>query len=194
MAVLGEDGNYRKISNGGDARYLLPVGAVLSMGDGDEAKPGDVLARLPTESAKTRDITGGLPRVAELFEARRPKDCAIIAEMSGRVEFGRDYKNKRRIKITPEEGEAVEFLIPKGKHIGVHDGDFITKGEYIIDGNPIRTTSCASRGSRRWPTSWSMRSRRSTGSRACRSTTSTSRPSSARCCRRWKCSSPATPA
>jgi DNA-directed RNA polymerase subunit beta' len=137
MAVLGEDGNYKKLSNGGDARYLLPVGAVLSMGDGDEAKPGDVLARLPTESAKTRDITGGLPRVAELFEARRPKDCAIIAEMSGRVEFGKDYKNKRRIKITPEDGgEAVEFLIPKGKHIAVHDGDFIAKGEYIIDGNP----------------------------------------------------------
>ena len=137
MAVLGEDGNYRKLANGGDARYLLPAGAVLSFGDGDEAKPGDVLARIPTESAKTRDITGGLPRVAELFEARRPKDCAIIAEMSGKVEFGKDYKNKRRIKITPEEGgEPVEFLIPKGKHIAVHDGDFIAKGEYIIDGNP----------------------------------------------------------
>ena len=131
------DGAYRKLANGGDARYLLPVGAILSVGDGDEVKPGDVLARLPTEGAKTRDITGGLPRVAELFEARRPKDCAIIAEMSGRVEFGKDYKNKRRIKITPEDdGEAVEFLIPKGKHIAVHDGDFITKGEYIIDGNP----------------------------------------------------------
>jgi len=100
-------------------------------------KPGDVLARLPTESAKTRDITGGLPRVAELFEARRPKDCAVIAEMDGRVEFGRDYKNKRRIKITPEDGgDAVEFLIPKGKHIAVHDGDIVKKGEYIIDGNP----------------------------------------------------------
>jgi DNA-directed RNA polymerase subunit beta' len=74
--------------------------------------------------------------VAELFEARRPKDCAVIAEMDGRVEFGRDYKNKRRIKITPEEGEAVEFLIPKAKHIAVHDGDTIRKGEYIIDGNP----------------------------------------------------------
>jgi DNA-directed RNA polymerase subunit beta' len=137
MGVLDADGAYMRISNGGEARYLLPVGAVLSVGDGDEVRPGDVLARLPTESAKTRDITGGLPRVAELFEARRPKDCAIIAEMSGRVEFGRDYKNKRRIKITPEDGgEAVEFLIPKGKHIAVHDGDFIAKGEYIIDGNP----------------------------------------------------------
>ena len=136
MGVVGEDGAYRKLANGGDARYLLPVGAILSVGDGDEVKPGDVLARLPTESAKTRDITGGLPRVAELFEARRPKDCAIIAEMSGKVEFGKDYKNKRRIKITPEDGETVEFLIPKGKHISVHDGDFVSKGEYIIDGNP----------------------------------------------------------
>jgi DNA-directed RNA polymerase subunit beta' len=137
MAVTGADGAYLRLSNGAEARYLLPVGAILSVGDGDEAKPGDVLARLPTESAKTRDITGGLPRVAELFEARRPKDCAVIAEMDGRVEFGRDYKNKRRIKITPEDGgDAVEFLIPKGKHIAVHDGDVIRKGEYLIDGNP----------------------------------------------------------
>jgi DNA-directed RNA polymerase subunit beta' len=137
MAVLDEQGAYRRLSNGGEARYLLPVGAILSVGDGDEVKPGEVLARMPTESAKTRDITGGLPRVAELFEARRPKDCAVIAEMDGRVEFGRDYKNKRRIKITPEDGgEPVEFLIPKGKHIAVHDGDIIRKGEYLIDGNP----------------------------------------------------------
>ncbi|MGZ3279294.1 MAG: DNA-directed RNA polymerase subunit beta', partial [Caulobacteraceae bacterium] len=137
MAVLNEDGSYKRLANGGEARLLLPVGAILSVGDGDTAQPGDVLARMPTESAKTRDITGGLPRVAELFEARRPKDCAVIAEMDGRVEFGRDYKNKRRIKITPEDGgEAVEFLIPKGKHIAVHDGDIIRKGEYLIDGNP----------------------------------------------------------
>jgi len=136
VAVIDADGAYKRLANGGEARYLLPVGAILSVGDGDEGRPGDVLARLPTESAKTRDITGGLPRVAELFEARRPKDCAVIAEMDGRVEFGRDYKNKRRIKITPEEGEAVEFLIPKAKHIAVHDGDSIRKGEYIIDGNP----------------------------------------------------------
>jgi DNA-directed RNA polymerase subunit beta' len=137
MAVVGDDGAYKRLSNGGEARYLLPVGAILSMGDGDDVKPGEVMARMSTESAKTRDITGGLPRVAELFEARRPKDCAVIAEMDGRVEFGKDYKNKRRIKITPEDGgEAVEFLIPKGKHIAVHDGDVIRQGEYLIDGNP----------------------------------------------------------
>ena len=137
VGILSAEGNYLRLSTGSDARYLLPVGAILSVNDGDEVRPGDVVARLPTEGAKTRDITGGLPRVAELFEARRPKDCAVIAEMDGRVEFGRDYKNKRRIKITPEDGgEAVEFLIPKGKHIAVHDGDFIQKGDYIIDGNP----------------------------------------------------------
>ena len=137
MGVLDAEGGYKRLASGSEARYLLPVHAILSVGDGDEVKPGDVLARIPTESAKTRDITGGLPRVAELFEARRPKDCAVIAEMDGRVEFGRDYKNKRRIKITPEDGgEAVEFLIPKGKHIAVHDGDIIRKGDYIIDGNP----------------------------------------------------------
>ena len=142
MGVIGSDGAYLRLANGGEARYLLPVGAILSVADGDEVKPGEIMARMPTEGAKTRDITGGLPRVAELFEARRPKDCAVIAEMDGRVEFGRDYKNKRRIKITPEpdaEGnqpEAVEFLIPKGKHISVHDGDLIQKGDYIIDGNP----------------------------------------------------------
>jgi DNA-directed RNA polymerase subunit beta' len=137
MAVIDENGAYKRLASGGEARYLLSAGAILSVADGDEVKAGEVIARIPTEGAKTRDITGGLPRVAELFEARRPKDCAVIAEMDGRVEFGRDYKNKRRIKITPEDGgEAVEFLIPKGKHIAVHDGDVIHKGEYIIDGNP----------------------------------------------------------
>jgi DNA-directed RNA polymerase subunit beta' len=98
---------------------------------------GDVLARIPTESAKTRDITGGLPRVAELFEARRPKDHAIIAEISGTVQLGRDYKNKRRITITPDDGgEPVEYLIPKGRHLAVQEGDRIEKGEFLLDGHP----------------------------------------------------------
>ncbi|MBX3481815.1 MAG: DNA-directed RNA polymerase subunit beta', partial [Caulobacter sp.] len=137
IGILDSEGGYQRLASGGEARYLLSVGAILSVADGDEVKPGEIIARIPTEGAKTRDITGGLPRVAELFEARRPKDCAVIAEMDGRVEFGRDYKNKRRIKITPEDGgEPVEFLIPKGKHIAVHDGDTVRKGEYIIDGNP----------------------------------------------------------
>ena len=97
-----------------------------------------MLARIPLESAKTRDITGGLPRVAELFEARRPKDHAIIAEISGRVEFGRDYKNKRRIAIVPddEKAETSEYLIPKGRHLSVQEGDRIEKGEFLLDGHP----------------------------------------------------------
>ena len=96
-----------------------------------------MLARVSTESAKTRDITGGLPRVAELFEARRPKDAAIIAEKSGTIQFGRDYKNKRRLTLNPHDGsEAVEYLIPKGKHIHLQDGDVVEVGDFIVDGNP----------------------------------------------------------
>jgi len=110
----------------------------LSVGDGAQVQAGEVLARIPREGAKTKDITGGLPRVAELFEARRPKDHAIIAEVDGIIEFGRDYKNKRRISIRPkdESVEPIEYLIPKGKHITVQEGDFIEKGEYLIDGHP----------------------------------------------------------
>ncbi|MGB6905980.1 MAG: DNA-directed RNA polymerase subunit beta', partial [Methyloceanibacter sp.] len=136
VAIKDKKGDVLKLSRGGEARYLLPVDAIMSVEPGHEVKAGDVLARIPMESAKTRDITGGLPRVAELFEARRPKDHAIIAEVSGTVLLGRDYKNKRRITITPdEEGqEPVEFLIPKGRHLTVQEGDRIEKGEYLLDG------------------------------------------------------------
>jgi DNA-directed RNA polymerase subunit beta' len=101
-------------------------------------KAGDVIARISTEGAKTRDITGGLPRVAELFEARKPKDSAVIAEISGTVRFGKDYKNKRRITLEPsnKNDEPKEYLVPKGKHIHLQDGDVIEKGDYIVDGNP----------------------------------------------------------
>ena len=138
MAIKNKKGEIGKLSRGGDARYLLPVDAVLSVEAGSEVKAGDVLARIPMESAKTRDITGGLPRVAELFEARRPKDHAIIAEVSGIVQLGRDYKNKRRISIVPDEegADPVEFLIPKGRHLTVQEGDRIEKGEYLLDGHP----------------------------------------------------------
>jgi len=127
-----------ELSNGSEARYFMSVGGILSVNDGDEVHAGDVVARIPREASKTKDITGGLPRVAELFEARRPKDHAVIAEVDGYVEFGRDYKNKRRISIRPkdEELEPVEYLIAKGKHISVQEGDFIRRGEYLIDGNP----------------------------------------------------------
>jgi len=138
VVVKDAKGKPVKLKRGGEARYFLSVEAILSVDPGTNVKAGDVLSRIPLESAKTRDITGGLPRVAELFEARRPKDHAIIAEISGTVEFGRDYKNKRRISIKPdlENLEAVEYLIPKGKHIAVQEGDRIEKGEYLIDGNP----------------------------------------------------------
>ena len=138
IVVQDENGEPVRLSNGAPARSMLAVGAILSVENGDEVKPGDVLARIPTEGAKTRDITGGLPRVAELFEARRPKDHAIIAECDGKVEFGRDYKNKRRISIVPEgdDAEPVEYLVPKGKHLSVQEGDFIQRGEYLLDGNP----------------------------------------------------------
>ena len=139
-AVIVKDakGKIMKLASGNDARYLLSVDAILSVENGADVHAGDVLARIPTEGAKTRDITGGLPRVAELFEARRPKDHAIIAEVTGRVEFGKDYKNKRRIIVHPsdESLEPVEYLIPKGKHISVQEGDVIEKGEFILDGHP----------------------------------------------------------
>ncbi|MBV9061579.1 MAG: DNA-directed RNA polymerase subunit beta', partial [Alphaproteobacteria bacterium] len=123
---------------GGEARYALSVDAILSVEDGAEVKAGDVVARIPTEGAKTRDITGGLPRVAELFEARKPKESAVLAEIDGFIEFGKDYKNKRRIIIRPKNDklEPVEFLIPKGKHISVREGDYVEKGDYIVEGNP----------------------------------------------------------
>ncbi len=123
--------------DGEAARYFLAVDAILSVNDGDKVSAGDVIARIPLEGAKTRDITGGLPRVAELFEARIPKDHAVIAKATGRVEFGKDYKAKRRILIRPEDGsEPVEYMIAKGKHIAVQEGDFVTRGDYLIDGNP----------------------------------------------------------
>jgi DNA-directed RNA polymerase subunit beta' len=138
IVIKGADGNILKVARGGDARYLLAVEAILSVDPGSTVKAGDVIARIPTESAKTRDITGGLPRVAELFEARRPKEAAVIAEIGGTVRFGRDYKNKRRISIEPTDKseEPMEYLIPKGKHIHLQDGDVIEKGDYIVDGNP----------------------------------------------------------
>jgi DNA-directed RNA polymerase subunit beta' len=118
------------------AAYALPSGAVLSMENGARVVVGDVLARLPQESSKTRDITGGLPRVADLFEARRPKDPAILAEYSGTVSFGKETKGKRRLVITDEEGEEHEELIPKWRHLNVFEGEKVQRGEIIADGEP----------------------------------------------------------
>ncbi|UAB78255.1 DNA-directed RNA polymerase subunit beta' [Erythrobacter sp. SCSIO 43205] len=117
-------------------RYMLAPGTTLSVEDGQQVEAGDILARASRESAKTRDITGGLPRVAELFEARLPKDMSVIAKISGKIEFVREYKAKRKIAIVPEEGDPVEYLIPKTKVIDVQEGDFVKKGDTLISGAP----------------------------------------------------------
>jgi DNA-directed RNA polymerase subunit beta' len=115
------------------------MNAILSVENGSMVKAGSVLARIPRESSKTRDITGGLPRVAELFEARKPKDFAVISESDGVVEFGADYKAKRRIRVVSQDQEVdpVEYMVPKGKLLAVQEGDFIRKGDMIIDGSPV---------------------------------------------------------
>ena len=127
------------LDSGAEARYFLSVDAILSVEAGSAVHAGDVLARIPLEGSKTRDITGGLPRVAELFEARKPKDFAIISDISGRVEFGKDYKNKRRVFVHPDEKDAdpVEFLLPKGKPVAVQEGDLVERGDALMDGNPV---------------------------------------------------------
>ncbi len=123
--------------SGEAGRYMLAVGAMLSVEDGAEVQAGDVLARVSREAAKTRDITGGLPRVAELFEARIPKDNAIIASVSGRIVYGKDYKAKRKIGIQPEDGgDLVEYLIPKSKVIDVQEGDYVKRGDALVAGSP----------------------------------------------------------
>ena len=137
LLLVDEKGESLKFSNDIEARYYLPVDAVVSVENGAKVAQGDILARIPRETGKTKDITGGLPRVVEVFEARRPKDAAIISEIDGRVEFGKDYKSKRRIFIVGEDDTRVEYIIPKGKHIAVHEGEFIQKGDVIVDGNMV---------------------------------------------------------
>ena len=127
------------LANGLEARYYLPIDAILNVKDGEEVHAGDILARIPRESSKTKDITGGLPRVAELFEARKPKDHAIIAEVDGTIEFGKDYKYKTRIMIVPDDSEIepIEYMVPKGKHLSVNEGDHVRKGDLLMDGSPV---------------------------------------------------------
>jgi len=139
ITLRDDDGEVINLPNGLEARYFMSMNAILSVENGSKVKAGRVLARIPRESSKTRDITGGLPRVAELFEARKPKDFAIISESDGVVEFGADYKAKRRIRVVPQDAndEAVEYMVPKGKLLAVQEGDFIRKGDMIIDGSPV---------------------------------------------------------
>ena len=135
VLLLDKKGEVIKHATGVEARYFLQPDSILSVENGASVVAGDVLARIPREGSKTRDITGGLPRVAELFEARRPKDHAIIAENDGRVEFGKDYKAKRRIIVKNDETmEESEYLVPKGKHVSVQEGDFVRRGDPLVDG------------------------------------------------------------
>jgi DNA-directed RNA polymerase subunit beta' len=135
VKLLGDKGKEVKLA-GSDTpvNYTFQIGAIITVKNGQQLAVGDVLARIPQESSKTRDITGGLPRVAELFEARSPKDAGLLAEITGTVSFGKDTKGKQRLIITDFDGAAHEYLIPKDKHISVHDGQVVNKGEMIVDG------------------------------------------------------------
>jgi DNA-directed RNA polymerase subunit beta' len=138
IQLLDENDNIMTLSNGIEAKYYLQVNTVLGAEEGVHVTAGDIIARIPRESTKTKDITGGLPRVAELVEARRPKDHAVIAEVDGRIEFGKDYKSKRRLILHPTDGNTpIEYMLPKGKHVVVNEGDFVKKGDMLIDGNPV---------------------------------------------------------
>jgi DNA-directed RNA polymerase subunit beta' len=134
ISIKDTGGQTARISSG-EARYLIPVGAHLNAVEGQEVSAGDIIAKIPRETTKTKDITGGLPRVAELFEARKPKEFAVVTEIDGVVSFGKDTKGKRKVIVTPEVGESREYLIPKGKHISVHEGDFVRAGEPLMDGS-----------------------------------------------------------
>ena len=136
LTIVGEDGELVRVP-GRDtpAKYILPVGAQLLANNGQEVHAGDIIAKIHREASKTKDITGGLPRVAELFEARKPKEAAIVADIDGYVSFGKDVKGKTRVILTPDVGEPKEILIPKGKHVLVREGEFVTRGEALMDGS-----------------------------------------------------------
>ena len=137
ITLRDEKGNVIKKADDNEARYYLVPDSILSVKDGQKIAAGDVIARLPKETTKTKDITGGLPRVAELFEARKAKDSAIIAENDGKVIFGKEVRGKQRVTIESENGESSSYLIPKGKHINFNQGETIKKGEYLLDGQPL---------------------------------------------------------
>lgn len=139
LVLRDKKGKPLLFANGAEARYFLSVDAVLDVENNASIQAGDVIARIPRESTKTRDITGGLPRVAELFEARRPKDAAIVSEYDGHIEFGKDHKTKRRVIVVPDDEayQPIEYLIPKGKHVAVQEGELVKKGDIIMDGNIV---------------------------------------------------------
>ncbi len=135
ISIKDEKGRTMNLpASASQARYLLPVGANIFISEGDMVEAGDIIVKIPRETTKTKDITGGLPRVAELFEARKPKEYALISDIDGVVEFGKDLKGKRKVIIRPDVGESKEYMIPRGKHVSVHEGDFIRAGEALMDG------------------------------------------------------------
>ncbi len=138
ITIKDDRGRTMKLPKSGlPARYPLPVGSIITVNEGEVITPGTVVAKIPRETTKTKDITGGLPRVAELFEVRKPKERAIISEIDGRVSFGKELKGKRRIVVTPETGEPKEYLISKAKHINVHEGDYVKAGEQLMEGSVL---------------------------------------------------------
>jgi DNA-directed RNA polymerase subunit beta' len=135
ISLKDESGKTLRIPNSeNEARYFLPVGATIAVSEGDHVEAGDIVARIPRETTKTKDITGGLPRVAELFESRKPKEHAVISEIDGVVSFGKDTKGKRKVVVTPDRGEPKEYLISKGKHLSIREGDHMHAGEPLMDG------------------------------------------------------------
>jgi len=139
ISVKDAEGQTAKIpGTPASARYFMPVGAIIMVNEGDQVAPGDVIAKIPRETTKTKDITGGLPRVAELFEVRKPKETAIISEIDGLVSFGKHIKGKRKVIVTPdvEKAKPKEYLIPKGKHVAVQEGDYVRAGDALMDGSP----------------------------------------------------------
>ena len=138
ITIKDKRGRTLKLPNSATpARYSLPVGSIIAVNEGDPIEPGTVVGKIPRETTKTKDITGGLPRVAELFEVRKPKEYAVISEIDGRVSFGKDLKGKRRVIVTPEIGDPKEYLVQKSKHVSVHEGDYVKAGEPLMDGSPI---------------------------------------------------------
>ena len=132
--IVDEKGNTKALTSGSVARYIISTGTILSSSNGDEVQAGDIIAYIPREDSKTKDITGGLPRVAELFEARRPKDAALIADIDGTIRFEGDYKSKYKVAIVPNEGDPVEYLISKTTALNVQDGDIVKRGDKLIEG------------------------------------------------------------
>ena len=178
ISIKAEDGKTAKLSTGsGMARYILPVEAILMVEEGDHVRAGDVIAKLPRATTKTKDITGGLPRVAELFEVRKPKEIAVLSEIEGYVSIAKSTKKgKQKVTVSPVDvGDKKEYLIPRGKHINVYEGDYVKAGKPWWVVPPFPRTFCASRVKYRWPDTWWTRCRRFTVSRGFASTTSTSR-------------------